>query len=208
MSIVFVFGCAAAPPTGQWFAVDRAPAGVPRLAHHDEAAPGRSDDARGIHGFCPPRLDVFVLADGREIAIGEPCSGSTEVFIRDRGAEQHTSTSFYGAGGKWRAYPLEGDRVLLVHESSETALLVVELGSGTVTSLRRPEALVRPRLLQVSVDGRRIYVSGGTVRGVVATGGCDGARPAGQGCDPYVIEAEHANHHAYELRLADRAATP
>jgi hypothetical protein len=191
--------------TPSWTDVKAMPAKrEPELARRQEPAPGRSDGPQGISGFCPPRGDVFALPDHRELVVREPCSGSTHVTLRDGAREQAIpGIAFNGAGGQWRAYALAPEEVLLVHESGQqTSLVRVDLDELYATFEHLPPDLDGHGAgYDVAVAHGAVFVGGGTLRVPVGSGGCNGPRPAGMGCDPVVVYDSRPNRRVYSARL-------
>jgi hypothetical protein len=190
-------------PVGRWIAIDDDAPASRELPHSEEAAPGRNDDAGGIHGFCPPKLVVFRIDRETSLAFGEPCSGPTTVVLRHGGSEEKLWNNLYGAGGTWHAFPLPGHQALVVHEGGSTLLYVVSVASRQIIRFDLPRALMAARRLVVSVDRDRVYLSGGVLLEGRGSYGCEGPRPPNQGCDPVAMTAEVTNDRTFVLRVPD-----
>lgn len=161
------------------------------LAVHDEPAPGRTDSAGRIGGYCPPRARVFDLGGDRALVTREPCSGVTEISIRERAGdhvrERRVADSLLlGVVGQWQIIPLDRDRLVMISQGGVTNLQLVDLTTTRARWIRMPPELERARGLNVGVVAGQIYVSGGSLEVGVGQSGCDG-QPPNSGCDPVPI---------------------
>jgi len=178
---------------GTWREGGPAPTSPTRpLAVHDEPAPGRSDSDGHIGGYCPPRGRVFDLGGDRALVTREPCSGVTEISIRERAGdrvrERRVADSLLlGVVGQWQIVPLERDRVVMISQGSVTNLQLVDLAATRARWIRMPPELERARGLNVSVAGDKIYVWGGSLEIAVGQSGCGNPRPREAGCDPVAV---------------------
>ncbi|HEY8207148.1 MAG TPA: hypothetical protein VIG99_06695 [Myxococcaceae bacterium] len=165
------------------------------------SAPGRTDGPNGqISGYCPPRAEVFVLPAGRSLVVRDPCSGPTAFSVREANDERPLSgAAVYGAGGNRRVLPLSDDLILIVMESSGTTLVLADLKAMTAESLRLPKEIPQVRALEVATANGRIFLSGGVIKVVTGSGGCE-SPPPGMGCDPYVVTEDRSNHQVWSMR--------
>lgn len=161
------------------------------LAVHDEPAPGRYDSGGQIYGYCPPRARVFELGDDRALVTREPCSGVTEISIRERAGERVrerrvADSLLYGVSGEWRVIPLDRGRLLMVSQRSVTNLQLVDLATTRARWIRMPVGLERAQGLAVAVAAGKVYVWGGSLEQTIGQTGCENPQP-NQGCDPVAI---------------------
>jgi hypothetical protein len=161
------------------------------LAVSDEPAPGRTDSGGQIFGYCPPRARIFDLGDARSLVTREPCSGVTEISIRervgDRLREQRVADSLLlGVVGEWRIVPLARDRLLMISQHTVTNLQLVDLSTTRARWIRMPVGLERAQRLQVGVVDGSVYVWGGSLEQTIGESGCGNPQP-NQGCDPVPV---------------------
>jgi hypothetical protein len=186
---------------GTWREVTAAPArSAAKLASHEEPAPGRYDSGGQIYGYCPPRARVFDLGSGRSLVTREPCSGVTEIMIRNGKQEQPVADSIlYGVTGTWHLLPLDTHRVVMVSEGTTTNLQLVDLATARAQWVRLPSSLERSRGLRVAVAGGEIFLSGGSLELTVGSQGCENP-PPNMGCDPVPITKQVPNPKVWALR--------
>jgi hypothetical protein len=161
------------------------------LAVRDEPAPGRTDSGGQIFGYCPPRARLFDLGGGRFLVTREPCSGVTEISIRERAGdrlrEQRVADSLLlGVVGEWRIVPLDRDRLLMINQRTVTNLQLVDLSTTRARWIRMPVGLERAQGLEVGVFDGKVYVWGGSLEQTVGETGCGTPQP-NQGCDPVPV---------------------
>ena len=173
---------------GTWKPGTAAPSSpVKPFARREEKAPGRSDSAGQINGYCPPRAYVFEMGDGRALVTREPCSGVTEISIRERtGTRMVADSLLYGVSGTWSVVRIDRDLVLMISQGTTTNLQLVDLATARARWIRMPNEYERAQGLTVAVAGGAIYLSGGTLEQAIGQQGCGTPQP-NQGCDPVSI---------------------
>jgi hypothetical protein len=173
---------------GTWREVNAPPAktaGV--LSQREEKAPGRSDSAGQINGYCPPRALVFKIDDARSLVTREPCSGLTEISIRSNGVEKRVADSMlYGVTGKWSVVPMSKTRVLMISVGTVTNVQLVDLSTARARWVRLPVGFDRAHDLHVGVANGEVFLWGGTLEQAVGSTGCGSPTP-GMGCDPVPV---------------------
>jgi hypothetical protein len=188
-------GSAATPPydpasgnVGVWREVTAPPAKtVGLLAQREERAPGRTDSAGQISGYCPPRALVFKIDAARALVTREPCSGLTEISIRSGGNETRVADGMlYGVVGKWSVVPIANDRLLMISVGTVTNLQLVDLGTARARWIRLPVGLDRAHDLRVGVANGEVFLWGGTIEQAIGSTGCGSPSP-GRGCDPVAV---------------------
>ncbi len=174
---------------GTWKPGTTAPSSpVKPFARREETAPGRSDSAGQISGYCPPKANVFEMGDGRALVTREPCSGVTEISIRERtGTRMVADSLLYGVTGTWSVVRVDRDLVLMISQGTVTNLQLVDLATARARWIRMPNEYERAQGLNVGVAGSAIYLWGGTLEQALGSEGCDGVRQPGQGCDPVPV---------------------
>ena len=192
---------AASGNVGTWREVAKAPraagAGVPSRT---EPAPGRTDSAGQISGYCPPRAVVFELGNGHSLVTREPCSGVTEITIREGKRERRVADSIlYGVVGTWQVQQLDQNRVLMISQGTTTNLQLVDLAAARARWIRLPVPLERGQGLLVAHDRGEIFVWGGTVEVAIGSQGCENP-PPNMGCDPVAIVKHVPNPKVWALR--------
>ena len=191
---------------GRWTEVAAAPKStVKPLAVREEPAPGRTDSGGQIHGYCPPHARVFDLGGDRALVTREPCSGVTEISIReregDRARERRVADSLlYGVVGEWRIVPLDRDRLLMISQGNVTNLQLVDLVKTRARWIRMPFEIEPARALVVGVSDRKVYVWGGSLQQAIGQTGCENP-PPNQGCDPVAITKQVPNRKVWAWSL-------
>jgi hypothetical protein len=161
------------------------------LAVRDERAPGRTDSGGQIFGYCPPRARLFDLGGDRSLVTREPCSGVTEISIREPTGERVrelrvADSLLLGVVGEWRIVPLDRDRLLMINQHTVTNLQLVDLATKRARWIRMPVGLERAQGLQVGVLDGSVYVWGGSLEQTIGETGCGNPQP-NQGCDPVPV---------------------
>lgn len=143
---------------------------------------------------------MFELGSGQSLVTREPCSGATEITIRDGKRQRRVADSIlYGVVGTWQVQLLDTHRVLMISRGTMTNLQLVDLEAARAHWIRLPENLERSQGLHVANARGEIFVWGGSLEIAIGSEGCENP-PPDIGCDPASIVKSVPNRKVWALR--------
>lgn len=198
VGLLMLVGCAVAvpanAPVNTWTKTNGIASSTPELRRREVPVPGRRDirDRRTqqvtITGYCPPRADVYSLADGRRFVVRNQCAGPTELSVHDGQQERPVTTDGHvRSAHDGRVWQVSNRHVLFYYARGWWAhLLLIDLDQLAARRLSLPSELHQVKNLEVGVAKGHIFVGGGKKRIAVGGGGCENP-PPNMGCDPVPV---------------------